>query len=577
MKCGSESVHRTQYADFVPHSSQVLISLDRHRDVVFESIGVYGNNYTVNGNGFWGGDDDEDIQFWANFSAEFPFITSTHINVNSSGGDVHIVRDTIPLNLYSRDDADSDERKKKIHDIDTTNAMELKFEFTFPDSHGTAELSNAVLNIGETFSFMGAFTLHTPLSMRKRGATRDVIIVEGALNSKRGSITLSMNMRADDNFEQEFSMYASAKNIDDPLIELYIEDAIVKLDFTRFPFDPHGTAEGTLSNIVSPTLSLNNVSFMAMREAFHTRVMHTKYTIRYDRHEDLLKVRPWLIAMNASGQTLSCRTSAQINVNLAEERINALVYPSIAQYRSLNVWTDEMSTFSFHLLNNNNNNNNQSDWKHSARTHIRTMDTNGTLGHIRMNIFGDQTVTHVQSNFSHSLGTVSQMAYEQGWITTITKPKQKTRRTREELERWHASRTQNEKHTNTFSPVQGYLEGHIHLTHNGNQYALHSGSVHLTNGSVYTNVYSTCTNKDEALPYPMVYNATGHANGTEQEWIIHSFSANTVAHGYVTGDGHFTSPIQNNTLVPISLRLVAQDYPYVKRASITIEANVSLP
>lgn len=535
----------SDYAAFVPSEVAARTYLDRNRNLDIEYLFVNGSGkYVLEGNAFMLLEGEAEETFRVDLAtietpSILPKIVSAALHATNLGGHWSIqTAPILPTSVVMQQQQEEREEREEEETLFTPVIM--RGNFSYPDENGDAHIGSVELIVegggGESSSsFQGEFDVHMPASMRKkRGADRDIIVVEGTISGSNDALSLSLTLEADENFEQRFHsrMEFNEVNADAKAESFSLQSGWLEFDLGRFPFDTHGTISGELFNLNSSTVDAEYARFDATRDEFITHARHTKREIRRDNHRSMNRKRPWNILFNSSGgrQLSSSRVSAEMDLS---HGVSLKVFQdSEIVYKALHGWLNETGTFDY-------------DWQtgdHAGQLYINTYDIkNSTEGNVSLLFEGDWNTTRYGTQFQHQLHSISALELL---------PKRFT----------------------------GHINGSILFIHDSNGHIqLEEGDLTLRN----TNIYKDLKQHDLLLR-----NLTVHIEGGERKWNLCHFTMEIPlgengdgggggGGGYVSGNGTFLAPTENQYL-PVSLKFQIENVSYLYNGNITLDGEINL-
>lgn len=501
------------YAAYVPQEVDAFAMLDETRSLRVHRTSVRSSQYALTGSAFWEGA----LSYGAQLTVRHRTLheAGSELRLDPRGGSVRLQSGT--AFLFGR-------------------SVTLAAQFDYPKD-GEAQLRYVQLDVGGEEALRGSFVVRTPRTMRRLGASRDVLVIEGSLSGSGGA-DFSLEMEADANFDQ--ALHVSAL-----LRDLALHDADgsrlgsagVEATLTDFPFDAHGTLSATLTDLWTPRLDARIATLHAERSA----PLYEAGATRRKRSEET--PRTWSIMLQSEGGQKLRNMDASAELLLDERGVSASLHPSLAVYRALTAWTNETSSGSF-------------EWEsgsHTAAASLHTLDTNGTYGNVSLSVEGDWNVTRVQSEFRHSLDTLSDLQLV-------------------------AQRFQGQ--TNGSLLVLQDATGNMHLI---------SGSLSLRELALY---------ESDSHHVPLVANASLEVRSTEEEegeeqqrqqqkhqrsrdenkgWeLLHLEAVLPTYDGSVRGSGSFGPPRLNDALVNVDVTLELTNVSYVHRGNVTLRGDIKM-
>ncbi len=499
------------YAYYIPNRVSAETFFDKDRNIDIVSLLVNGTNYAINGKAFYcmeGYSED----FWIDVSLiDHTTSMNASLYADELGGNWNITTMSfIPVSFV-------------MTSGDGLKPVTISGEFTYPDDNGDARIDNVEIDIVDSSTFTGRFDVHMPTSMRKRGAKRDVLIIEGSISGENEAISLSITMEADENFEQRFHSRIdldSGMQLNTQSETLSVESGTIEFNLSRFPFDIDGTITGELFNLTSPTIDASHAEFSASREIFVNRAIRTAHYVRHDKRHETLK-RPWQIEFESNGgENLSfARLIAELD--LSSDVSLRVGTESEIVYKTIHAWLNETGCVEYNWY----------DGEHFGHFSVHTYDlVNDTYGNVSFSFNGDWETTSYGTTFEHPLHTISSLELL---------PKRFT----------------------------GHLNGSLEIIHRNNgEITLKRGDLELKNANIY-NIDGTSL---------LLHNLNVHIDGDENSWRLQRFDAQIPPEGSVSGRGSFLIP-KNNVYFPVvDLEFELKKLLYFEDGNVTINGQINL-
>lgn len=533
VSCGSPELRRTDYAAYMPHTMETQVSLDPHANVNINNLAVHGRGYSLTGNGFF----STPKSFRVMLEAQTPLLDYMRIFANDKGGNFYAYHHYIPF-VERHSPRGSDER-----------TLVMSSNFKFPNATGVCRIYDTVIYLGRDTELRGHFDISAPMVTRQRGAPRDVVEVNGGLRTIRGPLSMSVKMELDTNFEQQMHISAEGKDIVYNLSNTHIGNMTTYAWISRFPFDPHGLIQSFIYGFTSPTLTVDSMTFVAMRDSF---VSNNAKTLLDDHVDEKSEARPWRVRGEANGGDIgTCESSAEVHVT-AKEGMIAQVLPSFMLYRNVTAWTNQTSRVELKWEN----------WRHEAHSTIHTQNADSNnVGTLYVNLAGNENITAISSTFQHSLDSITKLAH---LVLSQTQA---------------ALGGENHILADPTKAFSGTINGAV-LVYAGTQTTrMQWGHVQIIDGAYHTHVYESPSG-ELTHKRTLVHSVNCVVDGSDGLWRVSECQAESPPHGRIQAKGFVWTPhidpYSNRTLLPVSVEVQVETLHSIYDASVSMNGTFDI-